>query len=91
MSDTEQELACLHADLMAALFRVELRIGCAEQHAKSSTTLNKLQEELQKRDTQSTIFGVSGGNGKGAQEGRGAQEEAGGGQSTIFGVSVDQG
>ncbi len=59
MSDTEQELACLHADVMSALFRVELKIGVAEQQARANNKLTRMQDSLEKRDTQSAIFGVS--------------------------------
>lgn len=34
MPDTEAELACLHTDVLAALFKVELSVGVAEQHAQ---------------------------------------------------------
>lgn len=59
MSDTEQDLACLHADVLAALFRVELKIGVCEQQARSSTKVSKMQETVSKRESQAAIFGVS--------------------------------
>jgi hypothetical protein len=36
LTDTEGELACLHTDVLAALFRVELGVGKAEQHAAAA-------------------------------------------------------
>eukprot|EP00955_Chlamydomonas_euryale_P025265 265900-Chlamydomonas_euryale.AAC.1 len=58
MSDTEQELACLHADATAALFRVELKIGVAEQLAKALSQQGVMADRLARRDAQSAVFGT---------------------------------
>ncbi len=74
MSDTEQDLACLHADAVAALFRVELKIGVCEQRARSDYKVSKMQETVAKREEQSAIFGVR----KRGRSKRGMNERIGG-------------
>ena len=59
MSDTEQDLACLHADVVSVLFRVELKIGVCEQMSRATTKVSKMQDHVTKREAQSNIFGVS--------------------------------
>ncbi|KAG1679322.1 hypothetical protein FOA52_009354, partial [Chlamydomonas sp. UWO 241] len=58
MSDTEQELACLHADAVSALFRVELKVGCCEQQARALAKQSVVVEGLAKRDSQAAVFGT---------------------------------
>ena len=57
MSDTEQELACLHADALAVLFRVELKIGVCEQQVRAAAQVSKMQHDVTKRESQAAIFG----------------------------------
>ena len=63
MSDSEQDLACLHADAVALLFRVELKIGVCEQQSRSTAKVSRMQETVTRREVQSTIFGVRAGLG----------------------------
>ena len=70
MSDTEQDLGCLHADVVAVLFRIELKIGVCEQQARSTTKVSKMQDTVVKREAQSAIFGVSRGKRARNHEGR---------------------
>jgi hypothetical protein len=58
MPDTDAELACLHTDVLAALFRAELAIGVAEQQAQAHMKQTRLMETVGKREAQSNIFGV---------------------------------
>eukprot|EP00798_Chlamydomonas_sp_ICE-L_P023814 gene23814-9377_t len=57
MGDTEQELACLHTNVLAALYRLELSIGCLEQMNKATSKQGKMVEEIKSREKQSSIFG----------------------------------
>ncbi len=58
LPDTDAELACLHTDLLAALFRVEMAIGVSEQQAAATGKQSKLIDKVQRREAQSNIFGV---------------------------------
>ncbi len=53
-----QELACLHTDVLAALFRVEMAVGVAEQRSQAQGKQTRLVEAIRKREAQSNIFGV---------------------------------
>jgi hypothetical protein len=57
MPDTDQELACVHVDVLAALYRVELAVGVAEQTATALSKQAKLQDSVERREAQSNIFG----------------------------------
>lgn len=57
MPDTDAELACLHVDVLAALYRVELAVGLAEQVAQSSGKQARLADSVARREAQSSIFG----------------------------------
>lgn len=57
LSPSEQELACLHVDLVALLARVELGIGCQEQGSRATLRRTRLAEEQATRAAQSSIFG----------------------------------
>ena len=59
MSDTEQELACLHTDIVVALMRTELLIGVAEQNSRATTKHGRLMTDIAQRESKSNIFGVS--------------------------------
>jgi len=47
--DTDQELACLHVDILAALYRVELAVGVAEQQAQALQEQVLLMENVKRR------------------------------------------
>lgn len=49
MPDSEQELACLHVDILALLFAVELHAGVAEQRRRADSTTRRLQETVVRR------------------------------------------
>ncbi|MEW5312856.1 MAG: hypothetical protein WDW38_004457 [Sanguina aurantia] len=57
MGDTEQELTCLHTDITAQLFRVQLRIGVAEQQGKADCTRRTLLDTIARREEHASIFG----------------------------------
>jgi hypothetical protein len=59
MPDTDQELACVHVDVLAALYRVELAVGVAEQTATALSKQARLQDTVERREAQSNIFGGS--------------------------------
>ncbi|KAG2499074.1 hypothetical protein HYH03_003257 [Edaphochlamys debaryana] len=58
MTPSEQELACLHVDVLALLARVELGVGVAEQHGRATARKTQELEEQAKRTAQSSIFGA---------------------------------
>jgi hypothetical protein len=58
MSDTEQVLACLHADALLLKSRLHLKQGMHEAASKASARQQRLQATLQKRDQQADIFGA---------------------------------
>ena len=58
MPDSEQELACLHVDLLALLLRVELSIGVREQQAKADSKQGRLVAATERREAKSNIYGV---------------------------------
>jgi hypothetical protein len=49
MPDTDQELACLHVDILSTLFRVELAVGVAEQQAQALFQQALLAENVNRR------------------------------------------
>jgi hypothetical protein len=58
MSDTEQVLACLHADALLLRARLDLKLGLQEAAAKVAARQERLRATLQKRDQQAGIFGA---------------------------------
>lgn len=58
MSTTEQELACVHVDLLALLYRTELAIGVMENANKAATRRARAENAAHERETRSNIFGV---------------------------------
>jgi hypothetical protein len=58
MSDTEQVLACLHADALLLKSRLELKLGMQEAECRATARQQRLQATLQKRDQQADIFGA---------------------------------
>ncbi len=58
MTPTEQELACLHVDVLALLARVELGLGVAEQQNRATARRTRVLEEQAQRTAQSSIFGA---------------------------------
>lgn len=58
MSDTEQVLACLHADAVLLKTRLQLKQGMHEAAAKATSRQQRMQTTLQKRDQQADIFGA---------------------------------
>jgi hypothetical protein len=58
MSDTEQVLACLHADALLLKIRLVLKHGMHEAASKAASRQQRLQATLQKRDQQADIFGA---------------------------------
>jgi hypothetical protein len=58
MTETEQQAACLHADLFALLQRVELQLGLEHQSQQAAARKNRLESTLAKRDAQADIFGT---------------------------------
>jgi hypothetical protein len=57
MTATEQELACLHADALLLLQRLQLAAGLREAAAKAQTKRDQLLASTVKRDLQADIFG----------------------------------
>ena len=58
MSPTEQELACLHTDLLMLQYRLELADGVRQVQARAAEQQQKLRLAAAKRDAQSDIFGT---------------------------------
>lgn len=58
MSQTEQELACIHADAIVLQQRMELSIGLKERQAKTAIRQQHMISSTMKRDKQSDIFGT---------------------------------
>lgn len=58
LPDSDQELAHLHVDILAAVYRVELAIGVAEQQASAQAKQTRLADGIKRREDQSNIFGV---------------------------------
>lgn len=58
MSDTEQVLACLHADALLLKSRLELKLGMQKEASKATARQQRLQAALQNRDQQADIFGA---------------------------------
>lgn len=57
MQFTEQELACLHVDLLMLLYRMELAVGLEEQARLAAGRRSQLLAAAERRDAQATIFG----------------------------------
>ncbi len=53
-----QELACLHADLLAAYFRAELALGAEKLKCRAEATTARLLAAIAQRDRQAAIFGA---------------------------------
>jgi hypothetical protein len=45
MTPSEQELACLHVDVLALLARTELGLGVADQHSRATQRRTRVLEE----------------------------------------------
>jgi hypothetical protein len=58
MSPTEQELACLHTDLLLLQYRMELTDGVRQVQVKAAEQQQRLRLAAAKRDAQSDIFGT---------------------------------
>lgn len=58
MSATEQELACVHVDLLALLYRTELAVGVTENANKALTRRGKAETAALDRDAKSNLLGV---------------------------------
>lgn len=57
MSNAEQDVACLHTDIVATLFRVDLKQAVQEMQHRAANRQTRLIETLRTRDEQAIIFG----------------------------------
>lgn len=57
MSNAEQDCACLHVDIMALLFRVDLKLAVNDMQNKATSRQTKLVQTLRTRDDNAKIYG----------------------------------
>jgi hypothetical protein len=58
LSESDQAYACLHADLLAVHFRLQLAVGLLDQREEADRRLARVVNKVQKREDQAEIFGV---------------------------------
>ena len=58
LSESDQAYACLHADVLAVHFRLQLAVGLLDQREEADRRLARVVNKVNKREMQSDIYGV---------------------------------
>ena len=59
MSETERQLACLHADALAARYRLALAVGNATLRERADRRVTAVHRSVARRAAESTIYGAT--------------------------------